>query len=88
MSAAVCILGNTLKLHKEIWNLCHGQEANLVFAVGRAFPVDLLQFSSLSTAVTPEALEMQPNFSRALGCTNKISFTVVLAQQGEIWKYQ
>lgn len=86
MSAALCVLGNKLKLHKEIWNLCHGQEACLFFAVGRAFPVDLLQFSSLSTAVTQEALEMQPNFSTALGCINKTSFAVVLAQQGDIWQ--
>lgn len=58
MSASLCILGSKLKLHKEILNLCHGQEACLCFAAGRAFPVDLLQFSSLSTAITKEVLEM------------------------------
>lgn len=53
---------------------------------GQGFSNDPLQFSSLSTAVTDAILEMQANISTVLVCINKTPFTVVLVQQGEIWK--
>lgn len=53
---------------------------------GQGFSNDPLQFSSLSTAVTEGVLEMQPNISTVLVCINKTPFTVVLVQQGEVWK--